>query len=246
MISHGGKNGCRAALFPNLRLRCVSHVVWGVRAGPEAAASSAKIFLIFRGVLLTALLQLSAHAGGLVIARWTARSCWLTGAWSKAYCRQWGRFVDFFSGLWTALRTQKHNGWWVHAWEDSLFHSKEMAKEILHSKHVHPGTVKPTWILLNKWLKITFSLSFWIICISAFLRFSGNGMRRVLLLRSSPHALISSHSFKMRSITEQLSCKDLRHEVILLAFSREKLTVIKPVLQVGGLSSSLTEITKRI
>jgi len=50
----------------------------------------------------------------------------------------------------------------------------------------------------------------------------------------------------MRSITEQLSCKDLRHEVILLAFSREKLTAIKPVLQVGGLSSSLTEITKRI
>lgn len=68
----------------------------------------------------------------------------------------------------------------------------------------------------------------------------------MLFLRSSPHALISSHSFKMRSITEQLSCKDLRHEVILLAFSREKLTAIKPVLQVGGLSSSLTEITKRI
>lgn len=99
----------------------------------EAAASLVKIFLVFRSTLRPALLQIST-------CQWTCCSMFsctfLLACWGliQSLLQIQGRFIYFFSGLWSTLWRQKYNcdrymgEWTLHyhhisLWGDGKWHS---------------------------------------------------------------------------------------------------------------------------
>lgn len=144
---HRGGNGFRAAVSPFKQHWCAP-----VRSKQEAAASLVKIFLVFRSTLRPSLLQISTR-------QWTCRSMFsctfLLAYWGliQSLLQIQGRFMDFFSGLWSTLWRQKYNcdrytgEWTLHYHHISLW---GVAKGILQPNLVRPRAVKATWILLNK------------------------------------------------------------------------------------------------